>query len=72
MLTCKRALLVSCEPPAEEDKRAQFDESGNQIRDALTKRQVVLEMTMDIWKARRVLLQGLEILANVRSTHFIL
>ncbi|KAJ9115708.1 hypothetical protein QFC20_001035 [Naganishia adeliensis] len=43
-------IIFSCEPPTEEDKREQFDEAGNSIRDALTKRQVVLEMTMDIWK----------------------
>ncbi|KAI5454584.1 hypothetical protein NCC49_003478 [Naganishia albida] len=43
-------IIFSCEPPTEEDKREQFDENGESIRDALTKRQVVFEMTMDIWK----------------------
>lgn len=41
---------VSCEPPSEEDRRAQFDAEGNQIREALSKRQVVMEMSMEVWK----------------------
>jgi hypothetical protein len=46
----ERLCVVSCEPPSEEDRRAQFDAEGNQIREALTKRQVVMEMSMEVWK----------------------
>ncbi|KAJ9108928.1 hypothetical protein QFC21_000250 [Naganishia friedmannii] len=42
--------VVSCDPPSEEDKKAQYDEEGNVTREALTRRQVVMEMTMDVWQ----------------------
>ncbi|GHJ85623.1 hypothetical protein NliqN6_2025 [Naganishia liquefaciens] len=43
-------IIFSCEPPSEEDKRAQYDAAGNEIREALTKRQVVMEMSMEAWQ----------------------
>ncbi|KAJ9125284.1 hypothetical protein QFC22_000240 [Naganishia vaughanmartiniae] len=43
-------VIYSCDPPSEEDKRALYDEAGNVLREALTRRQVVMEMTMDVWQ----------------------
>ncbi|KAJ9101948.1 hypothetical protein QFC19_005030 [Naganishia cerealis] len=43
-------IIFACDPPSEEDKRAQYDEEGNVVREALARRQVVMEMTMDVWQ----------------------
>jgi hypothetical protein len=44
-------LLVACDPPTEEDRRARdFDNDGNDIGPLLKKRQVIMEMTMEIWQ----------------------
>ncbi|GHJ87436.1 hypothetical protein NliqN6_3838 [Naganishia liquefaciens] len=43
--------IFCCDPPSEEDLRArEFDDAGNDIGPALRKRQVVLEMSLEIWQ----------------------
>ncbi|KAJ9094108.1 hypothetical protein QFC19_008060 [Naganishia cerealis] len=45
---------VACEPPSPEDKMIKYDKNGNVIGLALTKRQVVMEWNMDLWKVSLV------------------
>ncbi|KAI5452174.1 hypothetical protein NCC49_001112 [Naganishia albida] len=42
-------VIYACEPPTPEDRIAQYDETGKLLTEALTKRQVILEMNMQVW-----------------------
>lgn len=54
--------LVACHPPTDDERRQRaFDNDGNDIGPALTKRQVIMEMTMEIWQVSPPLRRSLSL-----------
>lgn len=52
-ITYLNALIRSvdaCEPPAPEDRMPVYDAKGELVTAALTKRQVIMEMNMEVWE----------------------